>query len=291
MTLLRTSLAAGSLLLLGVGTASAADLGGPRGSLKDSGPAEYFSACGGERFNGFYGGVTVGQTRVANRWNEKLVEATNNPGVQEFNDYQAFPLDSSRSGLTAGGTLGFNRVRCNFLIGVESDISFGSIGGATNIFSPFNATTTEHLTVNDHMKGFATLRGRMGVIANQTLFFATGGLAWANLEHKLGDFRHIDPAVADTQLSGWKMGWALGAGFEHALTNAISLKGEVLHMDFGSRTYTKTDTGSNHPITGLPGLDIYTFQTKTNVTTARVGLNFKFGASGNEGCGDCGPRK
>ena len=101
MTLLRTSLAAGSLLLLGVGTASAADLGGPRGSMKDSGPAEYFSACGGERFNGFYGGVTVGQTRVANRWNEKLVEHTTNPGVQEFNDYQGFPLDSSRSGLTS----------------------------------------------------------------------------------------------------------------------------------------------------------------------------------------------
>ena len=84
-----------------------------------------------------------------------------------------------------------------------------------------------------------------------------------------------------SQYSGWKQGWTLGAGFEHALTEVISLKGEALYMDFGKRSYSFNDSATPP--------DFYAFQTRTDVWSARVGLNFKLGdfpprGGHNDGC-------
>jgi outer membrane immunogenic protein len=264
MIRLRTGLAAGGIMLLGAGSALAADLGGPRISMKDSEPAEHARPCSGERFSGFYAGGTVGITNLNSKWEETFADF--NP------DYQDSPLKTTRSGASGGLTLGYNRVRCNFLIGVESDFNFTHISGSNDHYPRQPGFAGPGFgRITDSMGNYATLRARMGFVADRTLFYATGGLAWAKLSHSLLDFGHFGQQPNPFEVNGWKAGWAIGGGFEHALTQAVSLKGEALYMDFGRRDYGFIDDPT------LPVPDFYSFRTRQNAVTARIGINFKLG--------------
>ena len=265
MTRFVTSLAAGSLLLLAAGAAAAADLNGPRLSIKDSEPGAPYRACSGDRFAGAYLGGNIGLTNLNSKWEETFADF--DP------DYQDSPLKTTRSRGSVGLTAGYNWVRCNFLIGIEGDYNFTGVGGSTNHF-PNQASLAGpgSALITDSMRNFATLRGRLGFVAHSTLFYATGGLAWANLKHRLDDLGHFNGGspIPQPDFNGWKQGWAVGGGFEHALTEMISLKGEALYMGFGKRNYSFVDSA-------VPA-DFYSFQTRSNVVTARLGINFKLGA-------------
>ncbi len=272
----RTGLAAGCLLMLAAGSAMAADLNGPRLSIKDSEPAAPYRACSGDRFAGFYAGATLGMTNLNSSWSETFADF--NP------DYQDTPLKTTRSGASGGLTLGYNRVRCNFLLGVEGDFNLASINGSNDHYpNQPQFAGPGFARITDGMRDFATLRGRMGFVADRTLFYATAGLAWANLHHRLDDMAHFDGGNTNPDISGWKAGWTVGGGFEHALTEMVSLKGEALYMDFGKRSYSFYDSATPVP-------DFYTFQTHNTAVTARVGLNIKLGpppsSSSYVGCDD-----
>ncbi len=259
-----TGLAAGSLLLLAAGSASAADLAGPRLSIKDSEPAAPYRACSGERFDGVYLGATAGTTNLNSKWEETFADFEP--------DYQDSPLKTIRNRGSGGLTLGYNRVRCNFLIGIEADYNFADISGGTDHY-PKQAVFAGpgYVRLSDSVRNYATLRGRLGFVANSTLFYATGGLAWANLKHIFNDQGHFGQQINPLEFSGWKQGWTVGGGFEHALTEMISIKGEALYMDFGKRNYNFVDDPT------LPVPDPYFFQTRSSVATARIGINFKLG--------------
>src|SRR5205814_136639 len=64
-----------------------------------------------------------------------------------------------------------------------------------------------------------------------------------------------------------RTGWTLGFGSEFALTPNWSAKGEYDYIDFGSRTGTATD-----------GTTV--LSSKTTVQVTKVGLNYKFAATG-----------
>jgi outer membrane immunogenic protein len=253
-------LAALSLFLLGTTAASAADLyGGPRVSMKDDAPTE--RACSGDRFSGFYAGVNAGMASHDTKWEETFAD---------FPDYQDNPLRKTNRSFTGGGQIGYNRVRCNALFGVEADFNLADISSRTDHYhAPTGANTNDWLRMSDQLRNFATLRARMGFVHDRTLFYATGGLAWANLKHHMDDVQHINSGLNNPTISGWKTGWTVGLGMEHAFTDRISLKGEALYMNFGSVKYTLQDD-LNPP-------DIYNFKNRSDVYTARIGLNFKLG--------------
>ena len=250
---------AAGLFLLGSTSAFSADLyGGPRGSMKDDAPAQ--SSCSGDRFAGFYAGANVGVAAHGTKWEETFAD---------FPDYQDNPLSQTRTGFTGGGQIGYNRVRCNTLFGIEGDFNLADINSRTDHFhAPTGALTNDWLRLSDSMRSFATLRARMGFVADHTLFYATGGLAWANLKHHLDDINHINSGLVNPTFSEWKTGWTVGAGMEHALTERVSLKGEVLYMNFGNLKYSLNDA---------PAPDVYNFKNHSDAWTARVGVNFKLG--------------
>ena len=278
MTKLRSTVALSALLLLGAGAASAADLnnGGPRVSMKDEAPAPY-RACSGDRFAGFYAGATAGMTAFNSKWEE----TSNDFG----GSFLGAPQKNTDAGFTGGGTLGYNRVRCNTLFGIEADFNFADIGGEKVYLGP--GVNTGGVGVINKLGDYATLRARLGFVADRTLFYATGGLAWADLRHALNDSYpnslgnvHYGISGPAPDFNNWKLGWTVGGGFETAVTERISLKGEALYMDFGSRKYGFNDVGTPP--------DPYTFSNHTNAVTARVGINFKLGDM-SRGCGDdCG---
>src|SRR5712691_4418016 len=92
---------------------------------------------------------------------------------------------------------------------------------------------------------FGTARARGGVLINDTLWYATGGLAWGTVEDKVTWLGSATPAIFPGVLapgpfldSGAKfvktrVGWTLGAGAETKLDARWSAKLEYLYVDLG----------------------------------------------------------
>jgi outer membrane immunogenic protein len=117
----------------------------------------------------------------------------------------------------------------------------------------------------------ATFRGRAGfIVQNRLLLYVTGGLAVA-------DFRSVDtvafagPATSQTTiLNETRVGWAVGAGAEYAISSNWSAKFEYIHADLGR---------ANSAIPPYPGFVFSDVQFSHRFTEdiGRVGLNYKWG--------------
>ncbi len=126
---------------------------------------------------------------------------------------------STRSGSSFGSLFGGAQVGYNYLlpshilIGAETDISFpNSYPSDAEVWT---GTTPRSMLV-EQLDYIATLRGRFGYVFDNTLLYATGGLALSN-----GHFVRTDPATGDEQsLSGLRTSWTAGAGVEVAFWSA-----------------------------------------------------------------------
>jgi opacity protein-like surface antigen len=82
------------------------------------------------------------------------------------------------SGVIGGGQVGYNWQRDRFVAGIEADIQGSNVNGTFNTFvAPITSLTTQRLD------WFGTVRGRVGLAANNVLFYATGGLAYGQVNH------------------------------------------------------------------------------------------------------------
>lgn len=147
-------------------------------------------------------------------------------------------------GWLAGGQLGVNYQPAGspFVWGVEVDGAFTNIEDSATIGGISGSVEVDHV---------GTLRARFGSAADRTLYYVTGGLAWA----------HVDASVTGFGTSSnTHTGWTAGAGIEHAYGNGWSGKIEYLYSDFGSETYFGVAS------TGFDSHQI------------RLGLNYRFGS-------------
>ncbi len=99
----------------------------------------------------------------------------------------------------------------NIVLGIEGSLSF--------------------LDDDDLTDYLASLRGRLGVALDRTLVYATGGVAFLGYDDVLADILDDDPAI----------GFVVGAGVEHKLTDNISVGVEGLYYDFSSDIDTDDD--------------------------------------------------
>jgi outer membrane immunogenic protein len=127
-------------------------------------------------------------------------------------------------GWFGGGTLGYNLQRGQWVVGVEGDLSWADLSGNTAesncSLGPDGCRTT--------IDWFGTLRARAGILISPTaLVYATGGFAWAGIEH-----RDFIGRRSDTK----KSGWTIGGGVEAAIGGNWTAKAEYLYLDFGRTT-------------------------------------------------------
>jgi outer membrane immunogenic protein len=139
-------------------------------------------------------------------------------------------FDPEMSGITWGGGVlaGFNfEIGDGFLLGVEGD--YGWAGGIDND-DPIEATEMD-------IEDIATLRARAGFLSNDTLFYATGGVAWvkSTFGGDVGDPNDPNrPFIDDTQ---WTTGWTIGGGMEHAFSEYLHARLEYLYIDLDDEEY------------------------------------------------------
>lgn len=216
---------------------SAADLGPYRPA---TGPIEtYVEPARMFSWRGFYAGLNGGYA-----WGDSDVTVVSGGGAGALE-----AIDPS--GFLGGGQIGYNAQFGNFVIGAEADLQGGWVDGDTS----GNIAGIGPVAASSELNWLSTVRGRVGFAGDRILIYATGGVAWADM----------DFAVTDgvTTLSGGDTltGYALGAGVEWALANNWTAKAEYLYVDLDDVSLTGGGTTA-------------TFDNAFH--TMRVGVNYKF---------------
>ena len=114
------------------------------------------------------------------------------------------------------------------------------------------------------------MRARAGYAADRTLFYVTGGLAFADAEHTWDDGSFfVDPFDLPPEKVDLDFGWVIGAGVEHAWTDNWLVRIEGLYFDLGSEDgeasfnngqFTETDT----------------FKVDQEIWVGRIAVSYKF---------------
>lgn len=272
LTLAMLSSATIGLLL---GTAMAADL--PVKARPIVAPA--FS------WTGLYVGLNAGYSWAHASAAQNLNGFTGGGGISPFllADIAAQALALDPKTFTGGLQAGYNHQFGHVVAGLEIDINSFRLNSSsavpTHLVNAGFAKTTA-TTASIESDWLATIRGRVGYANDRFLAYVTGGAAFTNVEHSQ-TLTVVSPNVpaSDTfsVLVKHRTGWALGAGVEYAWADQWSIKGEYLHLDFGSTSASATHTSTGGGAGDMVGTSL-PFSTKLSADLVRVGVNYKFAA-------------
>jgi outer membrane immunogenic protein len=202
-------------------------------------------------WTGFYVGANVGYGFSA--------------GSRQISDFNAANvLDIFQTakpvGGFGGGQIGYNWQLANapWVLGVEADLQGSGLKGShTGIGT---ALALETNTVN--VRWFDTFRGRLGYAADRVLLYATGGVAFGNVNSSLST---PGPGTFETA-QGTQRGFAVGGGLEYLIAPKWSLKAEYQYIDLGRKA-----------LIGIPPfVGFRTLPVDTAFNTVRAGINYHF---------------
>ncbi len=143
------------------------------------------------------------------------------------------------NGWVGGIQAGYTWQQQEIVFGIETDLQ---LSGAEDVFAPWKFSNP----------WFGTLRGRAGfLLNNNTLFYATGGLAIGSLTAQ-----SATTGVSETKVHP---GWALGIGAEMAISGNWTAKVEYLYVNLYDRSYGLTGASN--------GMD---------ANILRMGVNYRF---------------
>jgi outer membrane immunogenic protein len=168
------------------------------------------------------------------------------------------PLNSaSLSGGKLGGYLGCNwqMPGSAFVFGVEGDGEWANDKGSTNFHTPAPPDY-----YNAKIRWDGSLRGRVGYAFNNVLLYATGGVAFANINEQ----DVVGGGAPSTSNSSTRTGWTLGAGLDFAFAPRWIARVEYRYADYGTYSY--------HPVV----FGGFTENHKVTDNTIRFGIAYKF---------------
>jgi outer membrane immunogenic protein len=184
---------------------------------------------------------------------------------------------SNPQGAFAGGQVGYNwQFSPNWLVGFETDASLSDVTGHTASCASTGCASSDSKT-----DAFGTVRGRLGYVMNDVLFYGTGGFAWS---HSSTD-RTVTCVVAgggtcpggpspspltgmsDTA-SGSQGGWVAGAGVEWKFARRWTAKLEYERLQFD-------DVSRNYAYAGYPNAS-RRIVSSTGSDIVMFGVNFLF---------------
>jgi outer membrane immunogenic protein len=212
-----------------------------------------------QNWNGAYVGIHGGY-----RWADVDFSAPSfNPGFPD-------PVVPARSesyspdSWIVGGHVGYNLVTSgNLLFGIEGDLTYGD-GSDSKSASIFSADGVVTRTSRAEMNWQGTIRGRLGVINGPTVFYATVGVAFADVEWS--ETATFSSGTFSVSRSDTLTGLVAGGGVELALNRNWIVRGEYLYEDFGSMRVPLAGPTDEHGT-----LD-------TTAHKLRIGVSFLLGA-------------
>ena len=244
---------AGLSLPLAMGAAQAADLA-PRHSI----PREVW------RWTGLYLGAHIGAG-----W-----------GQSDFNDGTGPVLygnDVRTPLVRGGGQFGYNWQAAGsaWMLGAEAELSALGADGTNTCFATSGAISSANCRVRQSALG--SLTGRIGHSAGtdgRTLLYAKGGGAWLAEKIDITTFSNTP-----TSMRSDRFGWTVGAGIEHAIAPAWSVRLEYDYADFGTTQMATPRTVGFIPSLPFPAvLSGGSTSIAQTMQTVKLGVNLKLDA-------------
>jgi outer membrane immunogenic protein len=250
--------------ILGIGSAPAADL--PVKARPYTSPAPVSS------WTGFYAGLNVGGVWANTDidYTASLFGYNGAPGAAFLNAGTSGRLKTS--GFTGGGQVGYNYQTGAAVWGLEADLNYTGLSGTRFIalnFAPIGVNITDPFTQTMQSNWLATFRGRLGYTTGPLLFYATGGLAVANVSYTDFAFFPASNSTNAASSSSTRAGWTVGGGAEWMIASKWSVKAEYLYVDLGSTRYTS--------INSVLSAATITNDHRLTENIGRVGFNYRLG--------------
>jgi outer membrane immunogenic protein len=165
-------------------------------------------------WTGFYVGAQLGHGWGNDEW---------------VNAGGAYRFAWTSSGVFGGLHAGYSRQFGALVAGLQAEINASGIRGsgidAVVCGLPCNYTS--------EVRWFGSIDGRLGFASGRTLFYAIGGLAFAEIGHTFA----VPGAVPLTAYSASYSGWNLGAGLEYLFAPNWTARVEYRYYDFGSAAF------------------------------------------------------
>ena len=202
-------------------------------------------------WNGVYAGVFAGVGHTSSDWDG--TDSDDNDGSD------AVDIDETLSETTVllGGLVGVNFQKDKLVFGAEADLAWfdsredESLDGA------------EGLDITSDIDLLGSLRARLGYAEDRTLFYVTGGLAFANAKHTWNDHGSEDFNLPSKSVD-LDFGWVVGAGIEHAWTDNWLIRLEGFYYDLGSEDATVSNENETDE-----------FEVKQDIWVGRIGFSYK----------------
>lgn len=239
------------------GAASAADLG-TAPIYRKAPPVQVFSWTGGY-IGGYVGGAFGAKDAVTG------VPVIGTGATIFGGPAASYSYDSS---VIAGYTSGYNwQFAPNWVIGYEGETGYIGTKGATTYAGLATTTAT---TRADGI--YSVWAARFGYAFDRSLIYVKGGAAL--VEFETGASNGTPDFHIDTMQSKYRLGYAIGGGWEYAFDTKWSVKAEYLYLGFDNNV---TTTGN---LNGNGGIQVFTTTSLPGIHTAKVGLNYKFDVLG-----------
>ena len=172
-------------------------------------------------------------------------------------------LPGSGGGFVGGGQIGYNYQINNVVLGVEGDFGYFGVRRSASLTEAGETVSGRWQTNWD-----ASVRARLGLAVDRTLFYVTGGVAFTDLSVRA---TNSTPGLTETiSASHNRVGWTIGAGVEHAFAPNWTARAEYLYANYGSKGLTFNYGGQTETTQGIR-LETHKF---------RVGVNYLFSTGG-----------
>jgi outer membrane immunogenic protein len=144
----------------------------------------------------------------------------------------------SASSWVAGVHAGYNWQRDTLVYGVEADLS------ATHLKSSFNIVLTPvpfPATASSVIDWYGTVRGRIGWTSGPVLLYATGGLAYGNVD--LSSALSAGALSLNSQTSSTRFGFVVGGGIDYLWRPNTIVGLRYQYVDLGTVHLASSATG------------------------------------------------
>jgi outer membrane immunogenic protein len=181
-------------------------------------------------------------------------------GASGLNTSNSYDVNGGLGGVTAGA----NWQTGLFVFGLEGDASWVGARGSSAENGPSGVAGRSDGTKEDWL---ATIRGRVGVAANNALFYGTAGYAVAGTSSTV--FSPATGVVFDRS-DDTRSGWTAGVGIEWGFLPDLTAKIEYLYVDLGNQPFNTINLGPASNRSSVPLTE----------NIVRVGLNWRWGGPG-----------
>lgn len=185
-------------------------------------------------WSGPYAGVQAGygwgeaeaNTEIDN--NVIIVGSRSDPIDLDAGEEGSIAVEGVLGGLHAGYNLQWD----NLVLGVEGDAELADIDGDTDVLP--DATDPAFARQEKEYDWLASLRLRAGYAMDRVLVYATGGLAFGDVDMSFS----LNDGSFSEQQTETAFGWTVGGGVEYALTDALSLRVEYRYTDLEDTSFS-----------------------------------------------------